>query len=128
MRKAQISKKPGGKLAPKAVTAKAPDRGIVISSKLTLPKELQLNMLDLMIKARVLEERLIKVYKAGDSFFWIGAPGEEAFGVPLGLLVNKGRGLDHDFLHLHYRGTPTLVAMGMSPDMVFLDFGFHQAQ
>jgi 2-oxoisovalerate dehydrogenase E1 component alpha subunit len=76
-------------------------------------RELKVQMLDLMIKSRVLEERLIKIYKAGDSFFWIGAPGEEAWGVPLGLLANKGRGLNHDFLHLHYRGSPTLVAMGM---------------
>lgn len=68
----------------------------------------------IMVRSRVLEERLIKIYKVGESFFWIGAPGEECFGVPLGLLVNKGQGLDHDYLHLHYRGTPTLMAMGMS--------------
>ena len=83
------------------------------SAKLPLPKELCLKMLDLMIKSRVLEERLIKIYKAGEAFFWIGAPGEEAWGVPLGLLTNKGRGHDHDYLHLHYRATPTLIAMGM---------------
>lgn len=79
-----------------------------------LPKQQVLEMADLMVKSRVLEERLIKVYKAGDAFFWIGGPGEEAFGVPLGLLVNKGQGPSHDYLHLHYRGTPTLIAMGMS--------------
>ena len=84
------------------------------STKLTLPKELTRRMLELMIRSRVLEERLIKVYKTGDSFFWIGGPGEEAFGVPLGLLVNKGQGPKYDYLHLHYRGTPTLVAMGMT--------------
>ena len=78
-----------------------------------LPKELLRKMLDLMVKSRVLEERLIKIYKAGEAYFWIGSPGEEAFGVPLGLLVNKGRGHDHDYLHLHYRGSPTLIAMGM---------------
>lgn len=83
------------------------------AKSLGLPDDLLLKMLDLMIKSRVLEERLIKIYKAGESFFWIGAPGEEAWGVPLGLLVNKGRGLDHDYLHLHYRATPTLIAMGM---------------
>lgn len=71
------------------------------------------HMHGLMVKSRVLEERLIKIYKAGGAFFWIGAPGEEAFGVPLGLLVDKGQGPDHDYLHLHYRGTPTLLAMGM---------------
>lgn len=81
---------------------------------LGLSKDLLLQMHDLMVKSRVLEERLIKVYKTGDSFFWIGGPGEEAFGVSLGLLVNKGHGPDHDYLHLHYRCTPTLVAMGMT--------------
>jgi 2-oxoisovalerate dehydrogenase E1 component alpha subunit len=55
------------------------------------------------------------MYKQGDGFFWIGGPGEEAFTVPLGLLVDKGRGIDHDFLHLHYRSSGTLLAMGADP-------------
>lgn len=78
-----------------------------------LSEEILLRMHDLMVKSRVLEERLIKIYKAGEAYFWIGGPGEEAFGVPLGMLVNKGQGPEHDWLHLHYRCTPTLVAMGM---------------
>lgn len=101
-------KRSAGKTSPKKVSSP------MMSSKLTLPKELQRGMMELMVKSRVLEERLIKVYKAGESFFWIGAPGEEAFGVPLGLLVNKGQGPQYDYLHLHYRATPTLVAMGMT--------------
>lgn len=78
-----------------------------------LSKDLLLKMHSLMLKSRVLEERLIKIYKAGESYFWIGGPGEEAFGVPLGMLVRKGQGLAHDWLHLHYRCTPTMIAMGM---------------
>lgn len=78
-----------------------------------LEKELLLKMHNLMVQSRALEERLIKIYKAGDAYFWIGAPGEEAWGVPLGMLVNKGQGPHYDWLHLHYRGTPTLLAMGM---------------
>lgn len=78
-----------------------------------LSEELLLQIHDLMVKSRVLEERLIKIYKAGEAYFWIGGPGEEAFGVPLGLLVHKGQGLAYDWLHLHYRCTPTMVALGM---------------
>ncbi len=78
-----------------------------------LSKGLLLQMHDMMVKSRVLEERLIKIYKAGDAYFWIGGPGEEAWGVTLGLLVNKGQGPEHDYLHMHYRCTPTLIAMGM---------------
>ena len=79
-----------------------------------LPRELLLKMYELMVKTRVLEERLIQIYRQGQSFFWVGGPGEEAFGVPLGLLAQKGCGLQYDWLHLHYRATPTLVAMGLS--------------
>jgi len=83
------------------------------AKSLPLPKELLLHMHSLMLKSRVLEERLIKIYKVGEAYFWIGAPGEEAFGVPLGLLVHKGQGPMFDYLHMHYRSTPTMVAMGM---------------
>jgi 2-oxoisovalerate dehydrogenase E1 component alpha subunit len=68
-----------------------------------------------MVKSRVLEERLTQMYKKSDGYFWIGGPGEEAFSVPLGLLVDKGQGLDHDYLHLHYRCGGTLLAMGADP-------------
>lgn len=78
-----------------------------------LAKDLLLNMHDLMVKSRVLEERLIKIYKVGESYFWIGGPGEEAWGVPLGMLARKGQGPAYDWFHLHYRCTPTLVALGL---------------
>jgi 2-oxoisovalerate dehydrogenase E1 component alpha subunit len=75
-------------------------------------KEFSLKFFRLMVRARVLEERLIKMAKAGDGFFWIGGPGEEAFNVALGLLVDKGEGVAHDMLHLHYRNNGVVLAMG----------------
>nr|WP_227027724.1 thiamine pyrophosphate-dependent dehydrogenase E1 component subunit alpha [Corallococcus soli] len=68
-----------------------------------------------MVKARVLEERLIQMYKQGHGYFWIGGPGEEAFNVPLGMLMKVGEGLDYDYLHAHYRQSATLLAMGEEP-------------
>jgi 2-oxoisovalerate dehydrogenase E1 component alpha subunit len=59
------------------------------------------------------------MYKQNDGYFWIGGPGEEAFNIPLGLQVKKGQGLDYDFLHLHYRSSGILLAMGVEPmDMI----------
>ncbi len=78
------------------------------------PKQL-IRIHDLMVKSRVLEERLIRMYKQNDGYFWIGGPGEEAFSGPLGLQVKKGKGLDFDFLHLHYRSSPIMLAMGAEP-------------
>jgi 2-oxoisovalerate dehydrogenase E1 component alpha subunit len=80
-----------------------------------LAPELQLKIHELMVMARVLEDRLITMYRQGDGYFWIGGPGEEAFNVPLGLLVDKGCGIAHDYLHLHYRSSATLLAMGADP-------------
>ncbi len=85
------------------------------SKKFRLSSDLLKQIHDLMVKTRVLEERLIRMYKQSDGYFWIGGPGEEAFNIPLGLQVHKGQGLDHDFLHLHYRSAGILVAMGIDP-------------
>lgn len=79
-----------------------------------LDRSVLLEMHDHMVKSRVLEERLIKIYRAGESYFWIGGPGEEAWGVPLGMLARKGHGLAYDYLHLHYRCTPTLIPLGLT--------------
>ena len=100
-----------------STTSSAPSLTAVPSASSTrrLPSEKLLEIYDLMLRTRVLEERLITMYKQGDGFFWIGGPGEEAFNVSLGMLVNKGMGVDHDYLHLHYRSGATLLAMGADP-------------
>lgn len=80
-----------------------------------LAPELLVRMHDIMVRARCLEERLIRMNKQGDGYFWIGGPGEEAFNTALGLLVHKGQGPQYDYLHLHYRSSATLLAMGADP-------------
>ncbi len=81
----------------------------------SLAPELLVQMHAHMVLARVLEERLIRMQKQGDGYFWIGGPGEEAFNVPLGMLVHKGEGPLFDYLHLHYRSSATMMAMGVDP-------------
>jgi 2-oxoisovalerate dehydrogenase E1 component alpha subunit len=78
-----------------------------------LPAELCLDLYRIMVRARAMEERMIKMSKSGEGYFWIGGPGEEAFNACLGLQVKKGCGPAYDYLHLHYRNSATLVAMGM---------------
>jgi 2-oxoisovalerate dehydrogenase E1 component alpha subunit len=87
--------------------------GELFSGEESLPAELCLKIHRLMVRARAMEERMIKMSKSGTGYFWIGGPGEEAFNVPLGLHVHKGEGPEYDYLHLHYRNSATLVAMGM---------------
>lgn len=111
--KAKKKKSTSAKKAPASKKASAGQRKV--SRSLKLEKPLLLEIHNLMVQSRVLEERMIQVYRKGGAYFWIGAPGEEAFGVPLGLLGKKGRGPKYDYWHLHYRGTPTLLALGMDP-------------
>ncbi len=80
----------------------------------SLPAETCVRLHRIMVRSRVMEERMIKMAKSGEGYFWIGGPGEEAFNSCLGLQIKKGRGPDFDILHLHYRNEATLVAMGMS--------------
>ncbi len=97
-------------------TAKTPAKSSAAPDaykKLGAPKLLKIH--ELMVRARLLEERLIKMSKGGDGFFWIGGPGEEAFNVPLGLQVKKGHGVNYDFLHLHYRSAAIVLSMGAKP-------------
>ena len=82
-------------------------------------KEFALNFYSLMVRTRALEEKLIKMSKSSDGFFWIGGPGEEAFQISLGLQVDKGHGLEHDMLHLHYRSIGCVLAMG-EPSVSFI--------
>ena len=101
--------------AAKAAAAKPFKAVVTHSEELPLEKALLLSMHDTMVKARCLEERLIAMYKTGHGYFWIGGPGEEAFNVPLGLLIKKGAGPAFDYLHFHYRQSATLLAMGEEP-------------
>jgi 2-oxoisovalerate dehydrogenase E1 component alpha subunit len=78
-----------------------------------LPRERCLEIHGIMARTRAMEERMIKMSKSGEGYFWIGGPGEEAFNAPLGLQVRKGHGPAYDFLHLHYRNSATMIAMGM---------------
>jgi len=85
----------------------------VFSGPESLPAERCLEILRLMVRSRVMEEAMIKMSKSGQGYFWIGGPGEEAFNIPLGLQIKRGCGPEYDYLHLHYRNSATLVAMGM---------------
>jgi 2-oxoisovalerate dehydrogenase E1 component alpha subunit len=79
----------------------------------TLPLARALELHRVLVRTRVMEERCIKMSKSGEAFFWVGGPGEEAFNACLGLQVRKGFGPAFDYLHLHYRNTALMIAMGM---------------
>jgi 2-oxoisovalerate dehydrogenase E1 component alpha subunit len=96
------------------VTATTPLRPGGVDDAALAP-ELLVRLHEIMVRSRCLEERMIRMNKQGDGFFWIGGPGEEALNAALGVLVHKGCGPEFDYLHLHYRSSATLLAMGADP-------------
>lgn len=80
-----------------------------------LTNEMMVEMHDRMVCSRIVDEVTIKMNRSGQGFFWIGGPGEEVFGACLGYQVKKGHGPAYDFLHLHYRSNPIMMAMGADP-------------
>ena len=103
-------------LEPLPAGARSESAGEVATGTESLPTERARVIYRLMLRSRLMEERMIKMAKSGEGFFWIGGPGEEAFNACLGLQIKKGRGPDFDYLHLHYRNETTLLALGMSPE------------
>jgi 2-oxoisovalerate dehydrogenase E1 component alpha subunit len=86
---------------------------VIRSGRDTLSTEVALTLFRQMVRTRALEERSIKMSKSGEAYFWIGGPGEEAFNVCLGMQIHRGQGPAFDYLHLHYRNSGALLAMGM---------------
>lgn len=80
-----------------------------------LTPELKKQMHDRMVASRVTDEITIRMNRAGQGFFWIGGPGEEAFGTSLAFQLKKGQGPAYDYLHLHYRSNPIVIGMGAEP-------------
>jgi 2-oxoisovalerate dehydrogenase E1 component subunit alpha len=78
-----------------------------------LPAARCLQLHRLMVRARAMEERMIKMSKSGEGYFWIGGPGEEAFNTCLGLQIHKGEGPAFDYLLFKYRSSASMLAMGM---------------
>jgi 2-oxoisovalerate dehydrogenase E1 component alpha subunit len=85
----------------------------LFSGEESLSAERCLQIHRIMVRSRLMEERMIKMSKSGQGYFWIGGPGEEAVNACLGLQVKKGQGPDFDYLHFHYRNSACMVAMGM---------------
>lgn len=109
MRGTSRSKNGAGSDAPSATLA-VPE---ITSGTESLPIERCLELHRTIVRARVMEERCIKMSKSGEAYFWVGGPGEEVINACIGMQVRKGCGPAYDFLHLHYRNAALLLAMGM---------------
>jgi 2-oxoisovalerate dehydrogenase E1 component alpha subunit len=113
--KAKTSKQPEVNRMVQTEKVSAPLVKTSAAKKFRLAPEQLVKIHDYMVKTRALEERMIKMFKQSDGYFWLGGPGEEAFAVPLGMQGKIGQGVHYDFWHLHYRSSGILMPMGLDP-------------
>ncbi|MEK6580403.1 MAG: hypothetical protein AABZ55_14350, partial [Bdellovibrionota bacterium] len=78
----KVSPQISAKLAKRFAPVKMVSPAQMTSVKFRLEPKVLVKIHDQMIRARLLEERLIRMYKQSDGYFWIGGPGEEAFNIP----------------------------------------------
>ncbi len=72
----------------------------------------------LMTLARQMDERMWRLARSGKAHFAVPCSGHEAIGAGYGLALRAG----HDFVAPHYRDLAAILALGLTPQEVFLHF------
>lgn len=72
----------------------------------------------LMLTARTLDEKMLKMLKQGKSFFHIGGSGHEAAQLAAAMSLLPGK----DFSYPYYRDLAFVLGMGMTPSQVMDNF------
>lgn len=83
-----------------------------------LSKENLLEVLQLMILARQIDNKQMTLIKQGKAFFHIAGAGHEAIQIAFGRLINKGI----DWAYPYYRDLAFVLSLGVTPEEIFLNF------
>ncbi|MGB5529335.1 MAG: thiamine pyrophosphate-dependent enzyme, partial [Ignavibacteriaceae bacterium] len=73
-------------------------------------------ILKMMIRARTIDDKALRLLKQGKTFFHIAAEGHEAIQMAIGLLLDPKK----DWLFPYYRDLGTVLMAGLTPEEVFL--------
>ena len=79
-------------------------------------KKQLIDILKMMLRARTLDNKALRLLKQGKTFFHIAAEGHEAVQVAIGLQIDPKK----DWLFPYYRDLGTALMAGITPEEVFL--------
>ncbi|MCU0415216.1 MAG: thiamine pyrophosphate-dependent enzyme, partial [Ignavibacteriaceae bacterium] len=79
-------------------------------------KKQLLDILKMMIRSRIIDNKAMRLLKQGKTFFHIAAEGHEAVQMAIGLHLDPKK----DWLFPYYRDLGTLLMAGLTPEEVFL--------
>ncbi len=79
-------------------------------------KKQLLDILKMMIRSRIIDNKAMRLLKQGKTFFHIAAEGHEAVQMAIGLHLDPKK----DWLFPYYRDLGTMLMAGLTPEEVFL--------
>jgi len=110
---AGTGKKSGSKLKPTNGKEQKADLNKIPKG---LDKKQLIDVLKMMIRSRVIDNKAMRLLKQGKTFFHIAAEGHEAVQMAIGLHLDPKK----DWLFPYYRDLGTVLMAGVTPEEVFL--------
>ena len=109
----ETEKKSGNKEKP---TNGKEHKGDLIKNTMGFDKKQLIDILKMMIRSRIIDNKAMRLLKQGKTFFHIAAEGHEAVQMAIGLHLDPKK----DWLFPYYRDLGTMLMSGITPEEVFL--------
>ena len=92
------------------------EKNISSNGLMGLEKKQLIDILRMMIRSRIIDNKAMRLLKQGKTFFHIAAEGHEAVQMAIGLHLDAKK----DWLFPYYRDLGTMLMAGLTPEEVFL--------
>jgi len=92
------------------------DKNISANGLMGFEKKQLLDVLKMMIRSRIIDNKAMRLLKQGKTFFHIAAEGHEAVQMAIGLHLDPKK----DWFFPYYRDLGTVLMAGLTPEEVFL--------
>jgi 2-oxoisovalerate dehydrogenase E1 component len=110
----QSSKK--NKTDEKKTSSLLKEKNIYSNGMMGFEKKQLIDILKMMIRSRIIDNKAMRLLKQGKTFFHIAAEGHEAVQMAIGLHLDPKK----DWLFPYYRDLGTVLMAGLTPEEVFL--------
>lgn len=92
------------------------EKNISANGLMGFEKKQLIDVLTMMIRSRIIDNKAMRLLKQGKTFFHIAAEGHEAVQMAIGLHLDPKK----DWLFPYYRDLGTMLMAGLTPEEVFL--------
>jgi 2-oxoisovalerate dehydrogenase E1 component len=99
-----------------AITPTNGNQNTIKAGNKEFTKDELLNVLEMMLRARTVDNKAMNLLRQGKTFFHIAGSGHEAVQVAIGLLLDSQK----DWFFPYYRDLATVLTAGLTPEEVFL--------